>query len=158
MSQTWSLITTIYFSDSYKSLHSKFVKRKENLCAITAVIAQWFSSVMAKLRNTEDTGSITDSAIAGILLQYHHLLVTVRHPLHLRRQHVKMTPLQVHSEKETVEEQLKNSTAPQCYVPQLRRRKTSTISPRLQHRCFPWLSTTLSKNNTKTKTIQLIIK
>ena len=32
---------------------------------------------LTKVHNTEETGSITDSANAGILLQYHQVLFTV---------------------------------------------------------------------------------
>ena len=59
------------------------------------------SSEITKVRNTEDTGSIPDSAKAGILIQYHCVVVTVMRPLPPRLQSVQRTPLQVHSGKET---------------------------------------------------------
>ena len=51
-------------------------RNKENIYAITAVLAQRFSDYLIKVCSTEDTGSIHDSANTGILLYAitgHHL-------------------------------------------------------------------------------------
>ena len=93
-------------------LHT-FVRTKENLHAITPVIAYKFYLILIKVRNTEDTGSIPFLQTAGIILWYHRALFMVtQQSFHIKRACPAQngedwwTPMRLPTGKETAEEQL----------------------------------------------------